>query len=111
MALLDKIFGAKKAAPTPSVDVSRVDQVVQPEKDKPRPARSMVYREVIVMYDSGYRRKGIVLDFSDRGVRVRFPTVERLPETVTLAADAVGLHGPARVVWQEGSEVGLTLVA
>lgn len=110
MALLDKIFGTKKTPPTPTVDVSRVEKVVQPEPDKPRAARSMVYREAIVMYDSGYRRKGIVLDYSERGVRVRFPTVERLPEEVTLQADAVGLHGPARVVWQEGSEVGLTLI-
>ncbi|MGH1422494.1 MAG: PilZ domain-containing protein [Hyphomonas sp.] len=108
MALLDRIFGSKKTAAVPAAD--RVDQVIAPEKDTPRPARAMVYREVTVMYESGYTRKGVVLDYSDHGVRLRFSTVERLPDEVRLKADAVGLHGAARVVWQEGSEVGLTMI-
>lgn len=108
MALLDRIFGSKKTA-APAAE--RVDQVIAPEKDTPRPARAMVYREVTIMYESGYKRKGVVLDYSDHGVRLRFSTVERLPDEVHLKADCVGLHGAARVVWQEGSEVGLTMVA
>ncbi|MEZ5999249.1 PilZ domain-containing protein [Hyphomonas sp.] len=70
-----------------------------------------MYREVVVAYDSGYRRKCIVLDYSHHGVRVRFPTNEGLPRNVHLYAKAVGLEGPARVVWQSGSEAGLTLDA
>ena len=70
----------------------------------------MVYREAYVVYDSGYSRKGVVLDHSSTGVRLRFPTNERLPEMVQLHARAVGLEGPARVVWQENSEVGLALM-
>lgn len=89
--------------------MTRVEQVTTAEADAPRPVRGMAYREAYVLYESGYRRKGVVLDYSDNGVRVRFPTNERLPTEVLLNAKAVGLEGYARVVWQEGSEVGLTL--
>ena len=76
-----------------------------------RPERAKVYREVAIAYDSGYRRKGIVLDYTDKGARVRFPTNEKLPPMVYLYARAVGLEGPAHVVWQHGSEAGLALKA
>ena len=42
-------------------------------------------------------------------VRLRFPTNEGMPEFVTLHAKGVGLQGPARVVWQKGSEAGFQL--
>ncbi len=107
MAMLKRLFKSKKAE-APAND--RVEQVVAPETDSPRPVRGMVYREAFVIYESGYRRKGVVLDHSNTGVRVRFPTNERLPMEVVLNAKAVGIEGRARVVWQEGSEVGLALV-
>lgn len=75
-----------------------------------RSQRAQVYREVTVSYDSGYRRAGVVLDYSSTGVRIRFPTKERLPPEVYLHARAVGLEGPARVIWQENSEAGLALI-
>ena len=37
------------------------------------------------------------------------PTNEGMPEFVTLHAKGVGLQGPARVVWQKGSEAGFQL--
>ncbi|MEZ5947200.1 MAG: PilZ domain-containing protein [Hyphomonas sp.] len=107
MALIDRLFGHKKQE-TP--DLTRVNRPVPEEIDLPRSARAMVYREAFVVYDSGYRRKGVVLDYSPTGVRLRFPTNERLPEEVHLHAGAVGLDGPARVVWQENSEAGLALI-
>lgn len=106
MPLLDRFFkSGKDEKPTGT----RVEQVVTAEKDSPRPVRGMSYREAYVIYESGYRRKGVVLDYSNSGVRVRFPTNERLPTEVLLNAKAVGIQGQARVVWQEGSEAGLTL--
>ncbi|HRX37754.1 MAG: PilZ domain-containing protein [Hyphomonas sp.] len=107
MALLDRLFGHRKPdAP----DLSRISKPAEEEKDMPRPTREMVYREAYVVYASGYRRKGVVLDYSPTGVRLRFPTNERLPDEVQLNARAVGLEGTARVVWQENSEAGLALV-
>ncbi|KCZ48404.1 hypothetical protein [Hyphomonas pacifica] len=109
MAIIDRLFGSRKSesrAPT----TERVEQMVATHVERPRPARAMVYREAYVTYNSGYKRRGIVLDHSDTGVRLRFPTNERLPATVTLNASAVGLEGQARVVWQEGSEAGFSLI-
>lgn len=110
MALINRIFG-NKAPQTAAASATRVEQMVAPQDDHPRPVRAMVYREASVTYDSGYVRRGIVLDYSDTGVRLRFQTNERLPAIVTLQAKSVGLNGPARVIWQENSEVGLSLIA
>lgn len=107
MALLKSLFGYKKRDVP---DLARVSRPAPEPTDRPRPVREMVYREAYILYDSGYRRKGVVLDHSSTGVRLRFPTNERLPETVQLQARAVGLEGLARVVWQENSEAGLAIV-
>lgn len=103
---LTRLLGWNKPKP---VEPARVEQVVAANDDKARPVRAPVYREATVMYDSGYKRRGIVLDYTHNGVRVRFPTTERLPETVLLQAKAVGLEGMAEVVWQRGAEAGLQL--
>ena len=79
------------------------------EPDSARPIRAIIYREAYVVYESGYRRKGVVMDHADNGVRLRFPSNERLPPVVTLNARAIGLEGPADVVWQNNSEAGLRL--
>lgn len=107
MALMTRIFGNRKAS---VVGTDRFQKATAPVEDHPRPVRSMVYREASVVYESGYVRKGIVLDYSDRGVRLRFSTNEALPRLLTLNARAVGVQGMAEVVWQKGSEVGLKLL-
>lgn len=71
--------------------------------------RVHVYREAYIMYDSGYRRKGVVMDFTETGLRIRFPTNERLPDVVTVNARSVGIEGEADVVWQKNTEAGLRL--
>jgi hypothetical protein len=118
MSMKPRLFGTKKPD---GPDLGRIQRTLQQSvtpiasrtdhQNMNRAERAKVYREVVVAYDSGYRRKAIVLDYSAHGVRVRFPTNERLPPTVHLHARAVGLEGPARVVWQHGSEAGLALHA
>ena len=111
-----RLFGTKKPdGPDPGRIQRTLAQSTTPiasrtdHQNLARPARAKVYREAAVAYDSGYRRKGIVLDYSANGVRLRFPTNEGLPPVVYLYARAVGLEGPARVVWQHGSEAGFAL--
>lgn len=117
MAKKPPLFGNRKPdGPDPGRIQRTLAQTAVPIADIPkhenfaRSQRAKVYREVTVSYDSGYRRSGIALDFSSAGVRVRFPSKERLPSEVYLHARAVGLEGPARVVWQENSEAGLALI-
>lgn len=106
MSLSLRFFGSRKAA---AVETARIDQVAASVPDSARPVRVAVYREAYVTYESGYRRKGVVMDFTDTGLRIRFPTNERLPATVMLNARSVGLEGNADVVWQKNSEAGLRL--
>ncbi len=106
MSLLPRLFGSRKAAP---VESARVDQVATAVPDSARPVRVQVYREAYITYESGYRRKGVVMDFTDTGLRIRFPTNERLPSVVAVNARSVGLEGDADVVWQKNTEAGLRL--
>lgn len=108
MKWLKKLFGKEEQ---PIVDINVLNKAEEEPKAQPRSVRSMVYREAFVVYESGYRRKGVVLDHTEEGVRLRFPTNERLPDAIVLNAKSVGLHGPAKVVWQKGSEAGLQLSA
>lgn len=106
MSILSNLFGTKKPI---SVESGRVDDVAAAEPDLARPVRAAVYREAYVTYESGYRRKGVVMDFTENGLRIRFPTNERLPEVVTIHARSVGIEGEADVVWQKNTEAGLRL--
>ncbi len=105
MTLLDRLFRPRKPAPPVVAEPAPEPEIVQ----ETRSPREAVYREATVIYDSGYRRKGVVMDYNATGVRVRFPTNERLPDAIILSAKSVNLNGPARVVWQRGSEAGLTM--
>ncbi len=109
MSFLNRLFGSRK---TGTVDPSRIARATAANKseDFARPVRAQVYREATITLESGYSRKGIVLDYTDTGLRIRFPTNESLPRFLTVNARAVGLSGRAQVVWQQGSEVGLKLV-
>lgn len=109
MTLLTRIFGNRK---TGKVDPSRIARATtsQTGEDFARPVRAQVYREATVTLESGYVRKGIVLDYTDTGLRIRFPTNEAMPRILTVNARAVGISGRAQVVWQKGSEVGLKLI-
>ncbi|MEX1250038.1 MAG: hypothetical protein WEA77_02435 [Hyphomonas sp.] len=106
MSLLPRLFGSRKSAP---VQHARVNQVAAAVPASARPVRVQVYREVYVTYESGYRRKGIVMDFTDTGLRIRFPTNERLPAIVYVNARSVGMEGDANVVWHKNTEAGLRL--
>lgn len=108
MTILTRIFGTRK---TGTVDPSRVERVAasQTAEDFARPLRAQVYREATITLESGYTRKGIVLDYTPNGLRIRFPTNETLPRFLTVSARSVGLEGRAEIIWQKGPEIGLKL--
>lgn len=55
-------------------------------------------------------RKGVVINTSDTGARVRFDTRGRLPIVVKIKAPRIGLEQKARVVWQDSMDVGLEYI-
>ena len=109
MTILTRIFGTNKAG---TVDPSRVERVAasQTGEDFARPVRAQVYREATVTFESGYTLKGIVIDYTEAGLRIRFPTNEAVPRFLTVNARSVGIGGRAEVVWHKGSEIGLKLI-
>ena len=106
MSNLPRVFGSRQSV---QAVPARVQQVAAAVPGRARPLRTHVYREAYITYESCYRRKGVVMDFTNAGLRIRFPTNELLPSVVTVNARAVGLSGEADVIWQQGSEVGLRL--
>ncbi|WP_155839331.1 hypothetical protein [Hyphomonas chukchiensis] len=123
MAMGPRKFGQKKSAnavpssriaqavaPQAAPTSDRIAQAVSSKHATPRALRGTAYREASVVFESGYSLRCIVLDYSKTGVRLRFPTNEVLPPRVIVKAGAVGVSGPARVVWQHNSEVGLELL-
>lgn len=108
MALMNRKFGQKKT--TSVASSSRIAQAVSTYHATPRPLRGTTYREASVVFESGYSLRCIVLDYTKTGVRLRFPTNEVLPPRIIVKAASVGINGPARVVWQHNSEVGLELI-
>lgn len=109
MSMLTRLFANRKPG---KVAPSRIEDVTSSRRseDFARPLRAQVYREATVTLESGYARKGIVLDYSDSGLRIRFPTNEAMPRFLTVNARSVGIAGLAQVVWQKDSEVGLKLI-
>jgi hypothetical protein len=107
MSLLQRLFKPRKPA---EISPERVEQVAAAPVDLGRPIRAPVYREAYVTYESGYRRKGVVMDVTESGLRIRFPTNEQLPPLVSVFARSVGLEGDAEVIWQKDSEAGLRMI-
>lgn len=109
MSILTRLLGHRK---TETVTPSRIEDVTSSRRSEgyARPLRAQVYREATVTLESGYTRKGIVLDYSETGLRIRFPNNETMPRQLSVNARSVGISGRAQVVWQKGSEVGLKLI-
>lgn len=105
MSILAKILGR-----SPSV---RNDEEPVPEKPTEHRTsdRAGVYKVVSVTYPTGYVRKGIVVDLSPSGARLRFSQRGELPDLVELRIE--GMPGARRgeVVWQETHDAGIRFLS
>lgn len=99
-----KLFARKDTVQVPDEDAVSV----VPESQEHRSAdRDGTYKVATVTYPSGYVRKGVVVDRSETGVRVRFHTRGELPDHVHIAVEGFGGRKLARVAWQDVHEAGL----
>ena len=73
----------------------------------PREERENVYKEASITFPTGYRCRGIVLDYSEGGVRMRFQNVEHLPDFVQIDIPALKIRTQARVAWRDTIDFGL----
>lgn len=100
MPLLDRLF-SRKSGPGPETQAD-------PAPPEHRWAdRTGTYKIATLVYPSGYTRKGVVIDMSASGARVRFSQRASLPETVTLKIEGVPGARQAQIVWQEAMDAGL----
>lgn len=76
----------------------------------PRETRENSYKEASVTFPSGYKLRGIVIDYSEGGVRMRFMNVEHLPEIVDLSIPSLNVHCQARVAWHDTIDYGLEFI-
>ncbi len=55
----------------------------------------------------GYCRRGVVLDHSDQGVRVRLQSRESLPDQIELHVPALSIKRKAKIIWRDGVDIGV----
>ncbi len=101
MSFLKKLIG-RSSEPEAEVDNEPVDYR--------RARRDGTYKVVTVTYPTGYVRKGVAVDISDTGVRVRFFQRGELPSRVELKIDGQSGKRTADVVWQETHDAGFKFV-
>ena len=77
----------------------------------PRSERESAYKEASITFPTGYKVRGIVMDHSDGGVRIRFMNVEHLPDFVQLDVPALKIHTQARVAWHDSIDYGLEFLS
>ena len=95
------------------VSSERIDFAMGPDRTgkapsrKPRAVRDDTYVECAVSTGPGHLERGIVVDVSETGARIRFYSRWTLPGRVRISAPRLGLDREAEVVWQDFNEAGL----
>ncbi len=99
-----KLFNRKDSVAV-TIDEGAVS--VEDSEEHRHADRDGTYKVATVTYPTGYIRKGVVVDRSDTGVRVRFHTRGELPDNVHISVEGIGGRKYARVAWQDVHEAGL----
>jgi len=108
--LFGSLFKSGKSGNKPGAEI-----VLSPAAEKAirkrRWERSNTYKPCTVIYPSGFKRRGVVMDLSNRGVRIRFTERAGLPDNVQVSVD--GGSGPrnATVAWTDHIDAGLRFQA
>ena len=102
MSFLKKLIGRSSEPVAPVVPE-------QPAEHR-RAHRAGIYKVVSITYPTGYVRKGIAVNISKTGVRVRFSQRGELPPRVELKIDGIPGTHTAQVMWQETHDAGLKFV-
>ena len=98
------MFGWLRRADKPA-DISEVE----PETAERRSAdRSDVYADVVAMSNAGrYLKKGIALDLSPTGSRLRFENGDSLLDGMVINISRYGIKRKARMRWRTRTDVGI----
>ena len=69
--------------------------------------RAHSFMEAIIITQNAYRKKGVAVDMSETGARLRFHSTEGLTEIVQVKIPLAKVDRSARVVWKDGTDVGV----
>ena len=98
------MFGWLRRAEKPA-DTSEVE----PEMvERRRAERSDVYADVVATSNAGrYLKKGIALDLSPTGTRLRFENGDSLLDGMVINISRYGIKRKARMCWRTRTDVGI----
>lgn len=106
MNWLSKLLKRKSAK---ELDITRVTQAtaaMEPVKAA-RPQRKDAFMEMVVVTEAGDRMKGIALDVSKTGARIRFQTTAALPSRIRLKIPKLKFDRDVDVIWRKGVDAGV----
>ena len=106
VSLMNRLLGRKSA-----VEAEVEDTEPEGPVEHRHAERTGTFRVVSVSYPSGYERRGVVVDMSQTGLRVRFSQRGELPDHVLLKIEGKAGVQKAQTVWQETYEAGFKLEA
>ena len=73
--------------------------------------RENTYADIVAVSENGaYKRRGIVLDLSDTGARVRLEAGDTLVDGMTVKIPRYGIARKAKTRWKTRMDVGLEFV-
>lgn len=105
MGLFSNFFGGKSAK---VIDVNRIGEQESEESAKTfRAGRANSFMEVTVITHHGYKRKGVAIDVSKTGARLRFHTAESMESPIQLKIPKLKMDCAAEIVWHKGVDVGV----
>ncbi len=104
---LGKLFRLIGSRPQPAVQETAEEKALRNRRWQ----RQDAYKPCTVIYPSGFKRRGVVMDMSQRGVRIRFTERAGLPDNVQVIVDGMTAPRNATVAWHDSIDAGLRFQA
>lgn len=87
-------------------------EVSEPEAQERRTSdRQNVYADAVAISNSGrFLKKGVALDLSANGSRLRFENGDSLVDGMVVSIARYGIKRPARMRWRTRTDVGIEFI-
>lgn len=87
-------------------------EIAEPEVvERRRSDRSNVFADAVAISNNGhYRKKGVALDLSSDGTRIRFENGDSLVDGMEVKIARYGIKRRARMRWRTRTDVGVEFV-
>lgn len=87
---------------------ANTDEVEADSVDRRRSERHDVYADVVASSNTGrFEKRGVALDLSRDGTRIRFQNSDSLADGMTVSISRYGIKRKARMRWRTRTDVGI----